>query len=507
MLHSTNLHLFPICNQHYNPNTKITRYRNNRYESSSLFYPKNLIQKKNLFSALTTQNYQFKKATPSITNFLLTNLDKPLFNTSSQVNNENIHYSFNQNEPTKISRGVQRYHSSGNINTSNIFNKEIGNNGNKITYSETDSNVIMHCNTNYLPENKYNIYNAFPQQTLKRYEENKNNYYNNHNTKEIFSNQNNSNNFNVNNIIFDSSSINNSINSGLSLNNYNQTYVEEVPHRNFKLSDFIILNKIGEGADGSIFTVKWKKNYKIYVLKKCEVIFDEDAKSKVEVNNLLTEFLETTGTNGVIKTYGNLLTKNKFGTHYFFELMELGNETWDKVIAKRGKNKLYYQEYELMNIFSHLIKTFSSLQYRHFTHRDINPHNIMIVNGTLKICDFGNSKILEKDGFIIQKVRGSELFMSPILFKGYHSGVQTIRHNTYKSDVFSLGMCFFLAASLTYNGLNTIREIYNMNIIKKVLHKYLGKRYSLNLIELLFSMLQIDENKRPDFNQLEFMIP
>ena len=68
-------------------------------------------------------------------------------------------------------------------------------------------------------------------------------------------------------------------------------------------------------------------------------------------------------------------------------------------------------------------------------------------------------------------------------------------------------MFFFLAASLTYNGLNTIREIYNMNIIRKVLNKYLGKRYSLNLIDLLLSMLEIDENKRPDFTQLELLLP
>ena len=160
-----------------------------------------------------------------------------------------------------------------------------------------------------------------------------------------------------------------------------------------------------------------------------------------------------------------------------------------------------------MDIFTHLIKTFSALQTNHFTHRDINPENIIMVNGKLKICDFGNSKVLKKDGFIIQKVRGSELFMSPILFKGLHSNVQSIKHNAYKSDVFSLGMCFFLAASLTYDGLNTIREIYNMNIIKKVLNKYLGKRYSINLIDLLLSMLEIDENKRPDFTQLELLLP
>ena len=177
----------------------------------------------------------------------------------------------------------------------------------------------------------------------------------------------------------------------------------------------------------------------------------------------MTEFVKTTGNDGVIKMYGNILKSNEFGTQYFYELMELGKETWDKEIEKREKNKLYYQEYELMEIFSHLIKTLSALQLRRFTHRDINPENIMIVNGKLKICDFGNSKVLKKDGLIIQKVRGSELFMSPILFKGYHSGVQTIKHNTFKSDVFSLGMCFFLAASLTFLSISSFGTFLSLS--------------------------------------------
>ena len=160
-----------------------------------------------------------------------------------------------------------------------------------------------------------------------------------------------------------------------------------------------------------------------------------------------------------------------------------------------------------MDIFSHLIKTFSSLQNIRFTHRDINPQNIMFVKGQLKICDFGNSKILKKEGLIVQKVRGSEIFMSPIVFKGYHAGMQTIKHNAFKSDVFSLGMCFLLAASLKYDVLNVIREVYNMNVIKKVINKYLGKRYSQNLINLLLNMLQVDEKKRPDFSELELLLP
>ena len=129
----------------------------------------------------------------------------------------------------------------------------------------------------------------------------------------------------------------------------------------------------------------------------------------------------------------------------------------------------------------------------------------MIINGKLKICDFGNARILKRDGVIIQRVRGSELFMSPILFKAYRARMNSVKHNTYKSDVFSLGICIFLAAALSYGGPNLIREIYDMNVIRKVLNNFLEKRFSQNFINILLLMLQVEENKRPDFAELELI--
>ena len=42
-----------------------------------------------------------------------------------------------------------------------------------------------------------------------------------------------------------------------------------------------------------------------------------------------------------------------------------------------------------------------------------------------------------------------------------------------------------------------------MNEIKKIIFNYLGDKYSEKLILLILTMLEIDENKRPNFIQLE----
>ena len=149
--------------------------------------------------------------------------------------------------------------------------------------------------------------------------------------------------------------------------------------------------------------------------------------------------------------------------------MELAQIDWDKEISNRGHMNLFYTENELLYIMKQIIKTLSLLQINHITHRDIKPQNIMIVKGKFKLCDFGSARKIRKKGYVIQKVGGSEMYMSPILFKGLHSKLRQVKHNTFKSDVFSLGMCFLLAATLSYYSLNIIREICDMKIVSKVI--------------------------------------
>lgn len=296
-------------------------------------------------------------------------------------------------------------------------------------------------------------------------------------------------------------------------------YIE--PKGLFNLKEFLFGEVIGKGTFGKIFSVKWKKNNKYYAMKK-EILneFEEVQKRKKNCK-IIQSFVKKTANKGVINLYGNLCFKNKnkinittknifnenknikVNEYIFYELMEKAERDWDEEISVRSKYELYYTEKEIMNIINQLIITLSLLQKCHITHRDIKPQNILVSNGQYKLCDFGEIRVLKRDGLIVQRVRGSELYMSPILFKGLHNNLIQVKHNTYKSDVFSLGMCLFYAASLTYGGVDSIRELDDMNEIKKILLTYLGDRYSEKLIKLILMMLEVDENKRPNFIQLE----
>ena len=272
-----------------------------------------------------------------------------------------------------------------------------------------------------------------------------------------------------------------------------------------KLSEFEILEQIGKGTYGKIFSVNWKEANKKYALKK-ETFNDYQYVEKREnIMNIIKNFLEKTKNKGITKIYSNLYEKinNKY---IYYELMEIGDKDWEKEINSRRLTSLYYTEDELFNISFQLIKTLSLLQKNHITHRDIKPQNILIISGKYKLCDFGEIRIMKKEGTIVQRIRGSELFMSPILFYGLRANLTQVKHNTYKSDVFSFGMCLFYAATLFFNCIEEIREISDTKYINPILNKYLSIRYSQKFINLIDLMLRINEDSRPDFIELEDVI-
>ena len=451
------------------------------------------------------QNTAFDNNINNIINNNINNIVKNI-----DFNNEDIY-----NSNSKNYNDIINTNEDFNNNNFNINNKDNNNNNNfffinnnneyNINNSQQYSiniNLFSHNNNEYIKNN--NDLNNYNYQETNDKENINNNVYNiNKNYENNFINGYNIDNneyYEKNKLEFNDDLVNTQIQ-----NIYNQQE-EIVPQSKFNLSEFTKIGQVGKGTEGTIFSVKWKKNNKKYALKKSKIINVENVKKRQEEIMMLKNFRKNTGSDGVIQIYGDLCINRK-GYYDFYEIMELAEMDWEQEIYNRGQIHLYYEEDELMDIMGQIVKTFSLLQKNHITHRDIKPQNIMIVNGKFKICDFGNARILKREGMVVQRIRGSEMYMSPIMFKGYHAKVPQVKHHTYKSDVFSLGMCFLLAAALSYNPLNKTREIYDNNVIRNIINQFLGNRYSQKIYKILFSMLQIEENYRPDFIQLETLFP
>jgi len=494
-----NNHKNNLTNNYLN-NNNINQYVNSIDYSNSDFNVNN----KNDFKINNNENYNIYNNEFN-SNIDINNIFK-VQNNQIDLNNDNNNFITNINYSNDNNNYI--------INDTFIIDKSVNNidnnhYNNNFNISDID-NIINndHLNAKHLKDtkinnNKYKIKNEY---------NNKNEFidingYNNNNCEFNLYNEDNKINNNINN---NTNNAYKSNNKNILIKQLKQTdniISNTEPQSNFKLSEFIKIDKVGKGTEGIIYSVKWKKNNKNYALKKGKIKTLENVKKRKEEIKMLKDFRKITGSDGVIQIYGELCLNNKDGYYNFFEIMELAEIDWDQEISNRNQIHLYYEENELMDIMGQIVKTLALLQKNHITHRDIKPQNIMIVNGKFKICDFGNARILKREGIVVQRIRGSEMFMSPIMFKGFHSKLPQVKHNTYKSDVFSLGMCFLLASSLSYKPLNTIREIYDMKIINRVIINYLRNRYSKKVYNILKSMLQIEENLRPDFIQLEALFP
>ena len=292
-------------------------------------------------------------------------------------------------------------------------------------------------------------------------------------------------------------------NSLLSGHNNNILIKKLEPENDFNTKEFKIIKKLGEGTFGKIYAIKWLKTNDLYALKKMDL--DEyDVYVFQKKVRIIQNFIKSTKHNGVIKLYGDksipIQNTNQFN---YYVIMELAERDFEKEINSRRAANKYYTEEELLDIIIQLVKTLSLMQKNNITHRDVKPQNILLIKGFYKLCDFGETKIITGVGPILQSVRGSELYMSPILFYAYNKNVPSVLHNTYKSDVFSLGMCTLLAACLTARPLCDLREIKNMITIETIIINNLINRYSKKMINLIIKMLEIDENLRMDFIQLE----
>ena len=289
--------------------------------------------------------------------------------------------------------------------------------------------------------------------------------------------------------------------------------------KTFDSDDYTIIRQIGKGSYGKIYLVQDPKTEKNYALKKVVIGDVYELKINQDEYNLTWRLLQTNPELMIVRKLGIEFKKLDKYNLMMYVLMEAANCDWEQEIVNRQKDKAYYTEIEIVNILKSLVETFAILQKKGISHRDVKPQNILCFGEDgYKISDFGEAKTKKRElGGIKnidydlntkkQTIRGTELYMSPILFKALQEKKnENVKYNAYKSDVFSLGMCFLLASSLDYDALYKIREEENMEIVKESIFKSLKGRYSNQYINLLITMLNVDEKLRPDFVELNQMI-
>ena len=275
--------------------------------------------------------------------------------------------------------------------------------------------------------------------------------------------------------------------------------IDECNVPKFETNDYLYKHVIGEGSYGSVFEVEEINTGNKYAIKKiiCKD-FQELIRQKAQL-----ELVYPFEHENIMKIYKIQIKCLDISTYSINILMELALSDWNQEISKRALNSDYYNEKELLNIGKDIIKGLLFLKNKNIAHRDIKPQNILIFpNNIFKIADFGEAKNIEK--LKSQRtLKGCELYMSPALYWGFVQGKKNLVHNIYKSDLFSLGFCLLYAMTLNLNILKKIRSLDdNIKIRNEVLNSINKSIYSRAFLELIFKMININEDQRSDLEEI-----
>ena len=217
-----------------------------------------------------------------------------------------------------------------------------------------------------------------------------------------------------------------------------------------EFTNYEILRKIGEGAQGEVYLAKDKRLGRKVAIKSLHV--------DLITNTVLKErfigeakLLGQLSHSSIVTLYDYIVDTS--GYHLIMEYLK-GNQLDDYISKVSGP----INEIRAIDIFLQVLDGIHHIHKLNIVHRDIKPSNIIIdENDKIKLLDFGIAKDYSNDPNLTvvgQSVGGTPMYMSP-----EHISNAKI---TVQSDIYSLGVTFWnmLTGKAPYEGLS-LAKIYS----------------------------------------------
>ena len=291
---------------------------------------------------------------------------------------------------------------------------------------------------------------------------------------------------------------------------FNKEDINEYNEMGDKVSDFEILQVLGQGSFGFVAKVKSRLNHKIYAMKQIDFNTLNDQKL-IEFSENETKLLSKLDHPFITKYYKSI----KEGQILYIIMEFMDNGDLGGLLKAHQTLGKPIEEERLYDFFIQAMKSLTFIHSKKLCHRDIKPENLFItIENVVKIGDFGvSATIIDKNeknknynylnlysnnsikdsviGDVLcgQTVVGTPPFMSPEMLYELEYDLKT--------DVYSMGITFF---ELCFWHLPRVPSISFSGDIKllDVPIKNNKNVYSNELKNIIYKMIEMKKNNRPD---------
>ncbi|KAG2382327.1 hypothetical protein C9374_005529 [Naegleria lovaniensis] len=243
---------------------------------------------------------------------------------------------------------------------------------------------------------------------------------------------------------------------------------------------------VGKGTFGQAVLVQSKIDNNLYIIKQIEISSIPEKERKEALNEV--KVLSSLQHPNIVKYVDSFTEGGKLNI-----VMEYASQgdLYEKI--KLQKSTLFPEE-KILDWFIQICMAVKYIHDRRILHRDLKTQNIFIAaDGTVKLGDFGISKVLQSTMECAKTLVGTPYYLSPEL-------CQEKPYNN-KSDVWSLGCILY--------ELTTLKHAFEANNMKALVGKILrgtyppiSATYTAELRNLVAKMLQKDPKDRPSINSV-----
>ena len=188
-----------------------------------------------------------------------------------------------------------------------------------------------------------------------------------------------------------------------------------------------ILEIIGTGGMAVVYKARCHRLNRLVAIKilKNDYLGDEDFRSRFHAESQAVAMLSHPN---IVSVYD--VSTSIMADYIVMELIE--GISLKQYMEKKGV--LNWKE--TLHFALQIAKALEHAHSRGIVHRDIKPHNIMVLkNGSVKVTDFGIARIMSKSNTLTKEALGSVHYISPEQAKGGHVD--------NRSDIYSLGVVMY----------------------------------------------------------------